>query len=141
VRVSLAPQPLHYGEARPLPAGGRALVLRDGLQVLEKRRSFCLCRDSNPGPSRRSLLRKGNAVCDDGVCLSRNFEATEVRYLTSLVLHSDKSFCGHVRRACAGLGHSCAAIRLVTLTTAPQTVVETPIQGRRVTVELVKLGR
>jgi hypothetical protein len=25
------------------------------------------------------------------VCLSRNFEATEVRYLTSLVLHSDRS--------------------------------------------------
>ena len=73
--------------------------------------------------------------------MSRSSEAPEARYLTALVLQRDGShFCGRVRRVCAGLRHSCAAIRLLTLTKEAQTVVETPTQGRRVTVEFVKLA-
>lgn len=48
-------------------------------------------------------------------------------------MHYLWSFCGAAAPiwAMAGMGHSCAAIRIVTLRKASQAVVETPIKGRR----------
>ena len=96
VRDSRArPSRFTLGRSASYPLGG-GLGPIDGLEVLDKRLSSCICRDSNTGPSMRSLLRKGNTVCYEGVA-QEALKLLTLGIVTALVSCCDRSrFAMHV---------------------------------------------